>query len=442
MNKFTALNIPSSMTENLDSLGYKVMTKIQEESLPHTLKGKDLIGKAKTGSGKTAAFGIALLLKQDFKSLTPKSLVLCPTRELADQVAGELRKLARFKENVKILTLYGGSPMKREMSSLKHGAHIIVGTPGRIIDHLGKETLDLKSVETAVLDEADKMLDMGFYDDIAKILSNTPKSRQTLLFSATMKEKTKKLAAEFLKNPVTVQADTEHQEGVIKESFYSCDDKQEGLVKILKIKRPASSIVFANTKAETETVADFLEEEGFDVLLLNGNLEQYERDEVMIRFANKSVPVLVATDVASRGLDIADLDLVVNYDFPDKPEIYTHRIGRTARAGKEGEAVSLFSKNQKPPQEQELSDLDLQKISNNRPLTSDTDTLCINGGKKSKVRKGDVLGTLIKDLKIAGDSIGKIDITDRYAYVALSKKERINIERIKIKGKSFKVWVL
>ncbi len=439
---FNKLGIDEDLIASLKNLGYVNPTNIQKESIPYILEGKDVAVQGKTGSGKTLAFALAAVSIAKKNPKTTSSIVITPTRELAEQVATEIRKVGKAIENLKVVTLYGGTSVAKQTASLEKGADILVVTVGRVLDLFSKEALDLSGIKAVVIDEADKMLDMGFYDDLLKILNRVPKDVQTMLFSATYKEKTEKLIGEILKNPVTVKADLVHDEGVIKESFYGCSDKQEGLVKILKIKRPASAIVFANTKADTETIADFLEEEGFDILLLNGNLEQYEREEVMIRFANKSVPVLVATDVASRGLDIEDLDLVVNYDFPFKEETYTHRIGRTARAGKEGEAVSLFFKKQTPPEGRELLDLDQETVENRKPLTSNIQTLCINGGKKSKIRKGDVLGTLIKDLGVANDSIGRIDITDRYAYVAISKTEDLDIERIKIKGKSFKVWLL
>ncbi|MCV6608991.1 MAG: ATP-dependent RNA helicase DbpA [Campylobacterales bacterium] len=441
MSSFTTLNLPKSILENLEKLGYTNTTKIQEVSLPYILQGKDLIGQGKTGSGKTAAFGIGILLDLDLENTKTNSLVLCPTRELADQVAQELRKLARFEKNIKILTLCGGSPMKPQISSLSHGAHILVGTVGRVLDHFSKDTLDLSELKNVVLDEADKMLDMGFYEDILKILNKTSKKRQTLLFSATFEEKTKKLAEEILNNPMTVKVDTTHHKDVIKEIFYKSESKEELLIDSLKFHRPKSSIVFVNTKAKSYEVIDLLDEYGFDSILLNGDLEQYKRDEVMIQFSNHSFPILVATDVAARGLDIKNLDLVINYEYPFKEENYTHRIGRTARAGEEGVAISLFHNKEKILDETKLESCDFQ-LKDKTPITSDLETMCINGGKKAKVRKGDILGTLIKDLKLPNDSIKKIDITDRYSYVALKKSEKLDLQTIKIKGKKFKVWFL
>ena len=349
MITFDTLPLPPAMLENIKQLGFKEMTDIQEQSLPITLKGEDLIAQAKTGSGKTVAFGISMLLKIDVKNFTPQAMVLCPTRELADQVAQELRRLARFKHNLKILTLSGGMPMRAQMQSLEHGAHVIVGTPGRLLDHMSKRTVTLQKIETVVLDEADRMLDMGFYEDIKKIISHTPDQRQTLLFSATFPQEIKTLSREFMKSAKSVKTQSEHTEAVIEQKFYEVeiDEKEESLVKLLQLQQPSSVIIFANTKAEVIALTDMLIEKGFSALDLHGDLEQIDRTQTLLQFANRSCVILVATDVAARGLDIKDVEMVINYGLPRQKEDYIHRIGRTARAGNEGRAVTLFTYKEK-----------------------------------------------------------------------------------------------
>ncbi len=389
MNNFTSLSLPTKFIQNLDRLGYKEPTEIQKESLPTLLKGKDLIAQAKTGSGKTAAFGIPLLLKLDLTRFHPQALVLVPTRELADQVAKELRKLARFKHNIKILTLSGGMPMRHQINSLEHGANVIVGTPGRIQDHLGKGTLKFDFIKTVVLDEADRMLDMGFYEPIEKILSNTPKKRQTMLFSATFPENIQTLSKTFMHQPHHVEVESLHDESVISQIFYEVDyrKKIDALVKLLQHHKPDSVLVFCNTKVDVTEVAHSLQDDGFDALDLHGDLEQVDRNETLLQFENRSCAILVATDVAARGLDIKGVDMVINYDLPRESENYVHRIGRTGRAGSEGKALSLISdreydkvlKLQKNPNWQEIDKL---KEDSNFIIKAPMATLCIHGGKK------------------------------------------------------------
>ncbi len=451
--KFETLSLPKEMLENIQQLGFETMTQIQQESLPIALNGEDLIAQAKTGSGKTVAFGIPLLLKVNVKDFTPQVLVLTPTRELAEQVAKELRRLARFKHNLKILTLSGGMPMRAQINSLQHGAHVLVGTPGRILDHLGKGTVNLSKIETIVLDEADRMLDMGFYEDIKKIISNTPGKRQTLLFSATFEEETKKIAKEFTNKAKFVKTQSKHSKMIIKEHFYEVeiDEKEESLMEILYAKKPESVIVFANTKAEVIALTDSLIENGFSALDLHGDLDQIDRTQTLLQFANRSCIILVATDVAARGLDIKDVSMVINYGLPRQKEDYIHRIGRTARAGKEGEAITLFTYKEKRKLDTFYSDIEpelLEKINNkeNLSLIASMKTLCIHGGKKNKLRAGDILGALARDMNIDPNAIGKIDIFDLYSYVAIQREhfsKALNaIKEGKIKGRKFKAWAV
>ena len=309
---FSRLNLAPAVLANLESLGYLQMTPIQAESLPHVIAGRDLIARAKTGSGKTVAFGLGLLNLLEQQTFMVQALVLCPTRELADQVAKELRRLARTSANTKIVTLCGGAPFGPQVGSLEQGAHIVVGTPGRILKHLQKRTLYLGKLRAVVLDEADRMLDMGFHDDIAAILSTTPPQRQTLLFSATYPETIRELSAAFQREPVEVTVESQHSDLKIKQRFYEVEKgkRTKTLAALLAQYKPASTVVFCHTRQQCQEVTEELQQRGIQALALHGDLEQKERDLVLVRFANRSVPVLVATDVAARGLDIKELEAV------------------------------------------------------------------------------------------------------------------------------------
>ncbi|MEJ2406389.1 MAG: ATP-dependent RNA helicase DbpA [Candidatus Thiodiazotropha sp.] len=455
--QFSLLKLDPALLGNLESLGYTQMTPIQAESLPHLLDGRDLIARAKTGSGKTVAFGLGLLNLLNQQSFAVQALVLCPTRELADQVAKELRRLARTSANTKIVTLCGGAPFGPQVGSLEHGAHVVVGTPGRILKHLQKQTLSLDSVRSVVLDEADRMLDMGFYEDMSSILSATPNRRQTLLFSATYPETIRELSAAFQRNPIEVTVDTQHSELKIKQRFYEVDKgkRNKTLAALLAQYKPASSVVFCHTKLQCQEVADELRKLGIPALALHGDLEQKDRDLVLVRFANKSVPVLVATDVAARGLDIKELEAVINYELPRDPEIYTHRIGRTGRAGNKGLALSLFIASEanrvnaiEASQETKLQ-MDQPRgleLPEGFRLTAPMITLCINGGRKEKVRPGDILGALTANAAVPGSKVGKIDIFDHLAYVAIDRSVRKKALQVlsegNIKGRRFKVRLI
>jgi ATP-dependent RNA helicase DbpA len=455
--QFSLLKLDSALLGNLESLGYTQMTPIQAESLPYLLDGRDLIARAKTGSGKTVAFGLGLLNLLNQQSFSVQALVLCPTRELADQVAKELRRLARTSANTKIVTLCGGAPFGPQVSSLEHGAHVVVGTPGRILKHLQKQTLSLDSVRSVVLDEADRMLDMGFYEDMSSILSATPSRRQTLLFSATYPETIRELSSAFQRNPMEVTVDTQHSELKIKQRFYEVDKgkRNKTLAALLAQYKPASSVVFCHTKQQCQEVADELRKLGIPALALHGDLEQKDRDLVLVQFANKSVPVLVATDVAARGLDIKELEAVINYELPRDPEIYTHRIGRTGRAGNKGLALSLFIASEanrvnaiEASQETKLQ-MDQPRgleLPEGFRLTAPMITLCINGGRKEKVRPGDILGALTANAVVPASKVGKIDIFDHLAYVAINRSVRKKALQIlsqgNIKGRRFKVRLI
>jgi len=459
---FTTLPLSATFLANLDTLGYHQMTPIQAQSLPHVLEGRDLIAQAKTGSGKTAAFGIGILHKLNPAWFAVQGLVLCPTRELADQVAGELRRLARGEGNIKVLTLTGGAPMRPQVASLEHGAHIVVGTPGRIRDHLGRGTINLDKVQTLVLDEADRMTDMGFYDEIAGIVSACPKRRQTLLFSATYPDDIRRATELFLNNPVEVIVEAQHTGEQIEQRFYEVgfDERDQAVGRLLKHFKPVSALAFCNTKVHCRELAAELRAQGFSALALYGELEQRERDEILVLFSNRSCSVLVATDVAARGLDIANLGAVINVDVSKDTEVHIHRVGRTGRAGESGLALSLCAPNEKKWVRlieeyqnapvawhplSELGDADLPAAP--APMV----TLCIMGGKKDKLRPGDLLGALTGDARLTKEQVGKINVSEFMTYVALDRHvaeqafarlnagNKLGPDFGNIKGRSFKM---
>ncbi|MBU0943725.1 MAG: ATP-dependent RNA helicase DbpA [Proteobacteria bacterium] len=450
---FSSLPLSKTMLHNLNEIGFKAMTPVQAESLPHILKNCDVIAQAKTGSGKTAAFGIGVLNKLDVKKFRVQSLILCPTRELADQVAKELRRLAQATHNIKILTLCGGVPFGPQYGSLLHGAHIIVGTPGRVLKHLDKGYLSLKDLHTLVLDEADRMLDMGFIAEIDRVIAHAPEKRQTLLFSATFPEKIMDLSSSIQQNALNIQTISEEGANQITEYFYEVapQKKLSTLVKIIAYHKAQNILVFCNTKLLSQDVADELYDAGIDALSIHGDLEQYERTDVLVRFANKSCSVLVATDVAARGLDIKELGMVVNFEIPQDEATYTHRIGRTGRAGQEGLAVTLFTSRQLPEMEyyrneiRRFDNVDTLDEVEYFTLTPPNVTIVLEGGKKDKMRPGDILGALTGEAGIEGKDVGKIDIYERQSYVALERsvaqKAYSYLKRGKIKGRTFPVWV-
>ena len=434
------------------------MTPIQKESLPAILAGKDVIGQGKTGSGKTAAFGLGLLSKLDTSSLQVQSLVLCPTRELADQVADEIRRLARTIKNVKVSTLCGGKPFRAQADSLSHGTHIVVGTPGRVEDHLRKKTLNPGSLTSLVLDEADRMLDMGFQDTLDTIIGQLPKARQTLLFSATYPDQIQSIATRIMIDPVMAQVESTHDSETIKQHFFRVadDEDRSRALRLLLLKfRPDSAVVFCNTKLEAKDVANDLCAHGFAALALHGDLEQRDRDQTLVRFANRSATVLVATDVAARGLDIESLDAVFNYHIARDVEVHLHRIGRTGRAGSTGNAYSLIS--DKESYKVALLQDYLGQIIVGEPLPPVSvlkeppvgpamATLLIDAGKKQKIRAGDILGALTGENGISGDQVGKINIFHSRSYVAVrvnaTKHALRKLTDGKLKGRSFRVRMI
>ena len=454
---FSSLPLSPAMLETLASLGYTAMTPIQAQSLPLQLRGADVIAQASTGSGKTAAFGIGLLHALNPRFYGCQALILCPTRELADQVAREIRRLARGMDNTKVLTLCGGVPMGPQVASLEHGAQVVVGTPGRVLKHLARGSLVLDGVNTLVLDEADRMLDMGFYESIASIIAQTPERRQTLLFSATYPDGIRELATRFMREPQQISLVTEQAAPRIEQRFFEIDPAERAgtVAQVLACFRPVSCVAFCFTRQQCQEVADELRARGIVAMALHGDMEQRERDDVLIRFANRSLTVLVATDVAARGLDIEALDLVINVELGRDVETHVHRIGRTGRAGEKGMAISLVA----PPEARRAlaiealqgAPLNWHPLSSLRaqpggPLLPPMATLCISAGRKDKLRPGDILGALTGDAGIPGDKVGKISITDFQAFVAVDQAlaqqalQRLNAG--KIKGRSMRVRLL
>ncbi|BBT14389.1 ATP-dependent RNA helicase DbpA [Metapseudomonas otitidis] len=454
---FSSLPLSAAMQANLEALGYRETTPIQALGLPVILQGRDLIAQAKTGSGKTAAFGIGLLEGLNPRFFGCQALVLCPTRELADQVAKELRRLARAADNIKILTLCGGMPLGPQIGSLEHGAHIVVGTPGRVLEHLRRGSLVLDGLRTLVLDEADRMLDMGFIEAIEEVVSLAPAKRQTLLFSATYPDGIGRLASRFLRDPQRVEVESRHDDQQIEQRFFEIDPRQrfEAVAHLLMHVRPQSCIAFCQTRQQCQELVEHLQSLRISAQSLHGEMEQRDRDQVLTLFANRSLCVLVATDVAARGLDIAGLEAVINVELSRDAEVHIHRVGRSGRAGEKGLALSLVAPaeasrasaiealQQAPLNWQRL---DERVVKNREPLLPPMATLCISGGRKDKVRPGDILGALTGEAGIPGTQVGKIAIFDFQAFVAVDRSiARQALQRLaegRIKGRAFKVRLL
>jgi ATP-independent RNA helicase DbpA len=458
--RFDQLQLAPATLQNLEQLGYTQMTPIQAASLPLTLAGQDLIAQASTGSGKTAAFGLPLierLQSAGSPSTAIQAVILCPTRELADQVTQEIRRLARARQNVKVVTLCGGVPLRGQTVSLEHGADVVVGTPGRILDHLERGSLSLAGVNTLVLDEADRMLDMGFFDDIAKVVRQCAKDRQTLLFSATYPEGIAKLAAQFMRAPQTVKVLAQHSAHKIRQICYEVSESQrlDAVSKLLAHFRPERTLAFCNTKQQCRDLVAVLQAQGYSALALFGELEQRERDQVLVQFSNRSCSVLVATDVASRGLDVEGLEAVINVDVTPDSEIHIHRIGRTGRGDAEGLALTLVSMDEMGS----VGKIELMQgresiwapISDLTPapgglLQPPMRTLQIVGGRKEKIRAGDVMGALAGECGLTREQVGKINVNEFSTYVAvqaeLARKVETQLSHGKVKGKSVKVRLL
>ncbi|MGB3269409.1 MAG: ATP-dependent RNA helicase DbpA [Rhodanobacter sp.] len=458
MPAFDTLPLKPALLASTEALGYTDMTPVQAQSLPPMLEGRDVIAQAQTGSGKTAAFGLGLLQALDADTIRLQALVLCPTRELADQVSKAIRRLAANIRNVKLLTLCGGMPLGPQLASLTHDPHIVVGTPGRVQEHLKRGSLHGGGIKVLVLDEADRMLDMGFSEAIDDIIGRIAKHHQTLLFSATYPDEIRAVSQRVQKHPVEVTvAAPEGGKPAIEQRFHEVEpaQKPDALAQLLVGERGGQALVFCNMRREVDAVARELDRRGFSALALHGDMEQRDRDEVLVRFANHSCAVLVATDVAARGLDIAALPLVVSYDIAHDPETHTHRIGRTGRAGETGLAVTLCTPRERPKamniEDSNGAPLPWRplKITPPRGKTlhlAPMKTLVIDAGRQDKLRPGDILGALTGDAGLQAKDIGKIDVFATRAYVAISRAlankalERLRAGRIK--GRNFRVRAL
>lgn len=461
LSDFGAFNSHSLSTEILivlRELGFDKMTPIQAESIPVLLSGKDLIGQSRTGSGKTAAFSLPILNKINLRDHNLQALVLCPTRELAIQVVTEIRKLGRRHEGLKVLALVGGQPARLQAEALANGVHIAVGTPGRVLDLAERGRIDFENLETLVLDEADKMLDMGFKDELEALLRALPTSRQTVFFSATYPDTIQSLSKKYQKNPVLVKIEeTENSISTIKQLIYESapNDKLNTLIRVLAQHPSDSTLVFCNMKSTVQEITEILEKQNVSCGCLHGDLEQRDRDKVMTLFRNGSYRILIATDVAARGLDIENLELVINFDLPAQPETYVHRIGRTGRAGQEGLAITLvdprdtlkileFETLTKAKMERPRLGFNNQYGLNKKLRTASMQTLSISGGRKDKLRPGDILGALTgENSGLRAADIGKIEVQDKYSYVAISSdvaNEAFNKLRDgRIKGQKFQI---
>lgn len=457
--EFNQVGLSAELLSSLTEAGYKQMTPVQAESLPAVLKGDDVVVQAETGSGKTAVFALGLLSKLTAKAFSVQALVLCPTRELAEQVAGEIRILAKAMANIKVLTLCGGEPIRSQIASLQHGAHILVGTPGRILDHIQQHQLDLTELTTLVLDEADRMLDMGFADQLKIVIDSLPASRQNLMFSATYPAGIAALTQKVSQNPLHIKVEATRAVSNIEQRFYTLGNLAvpSALMQVLDANQPESCIIFCNTKREVKQVADALKSNGYSVLPLHGDLEQRDRDQTIVQFSNASARILVATDLAARGLDIEALDLVLCVNLAHDVATHTHRVGRTGRAGEQGLAISLvgteddyklrlledslIESGAQPIQLQPVPEHSAQK-----PLQAKMITVQLNGGKKDKLRPGDIVGALTRDNALSMDDIGKIKIQSKWAFVAIRREVADRALKLfngdKIKGKRFRAQLL
>jgi len=460
--EFSQLALSQALLTVASELGFATATPIQAQAIPVLLEGKDLVGQSKTGSGKTAAFGLPMIDKVDLRTREPGALVLCPTRELAAQVARELRKFGRRHPGLSVVVLSGGEPVRFQTTALLRGSHIVVGTPGRVLDHVRRENLRLGRIATVVLDEADRMLEMGFQKEVEAILKELPAKRQTLLFSATFPGSIEALSAKYQSEPVRIRVEDDPQQASEIRQWLvraKVDGKLAALVRILEQHAHESALIFVNFKSVAATVENELSKHGLSVASLHGDIEQFDRDRVMAKFRNGSTRVLVATDVAARGLDVAKLDLVVNYELPSQPEVYVHRIGRTGRAGKPGLAISLCGERDGGrikeierylgmPISTEPSALSFTRATPAEPTRdAKMQTLRIAGGRKDKLRPGDILGALTGEAGgLSAEQVGTIEIHDRFSYVAVSKAESAKALRSlcdgRIKGKRFKTTLV
>jgi len=468
-NSFNNLSLSSRALKGVADLGFEEPTAIQTKCIPILIKGIDLIGQSQTGSGKTAAFVLPMLDKIDFSNKIIQGLILCPTRELCLQVVSEIKKLGRSFNGLQVASIIGGVPGRDQAQILENGVHIIVATPGRLSDHINRSQVNLQSIKYVVLDEADKLLEMGFENEVKHIMKSLPKKRQTVFFSATIHETIQNLSHKYQSNPVFIEVENSLTNKVmIKEYLYQIDrandstnflqNKINTLIRILHQHSKGSTLIFCNQKSTVSEIEESLSKNDVNCAILSGDLEQRERDRVITLYKNGSIRILIATDIAARGLDIEQIGLVINFDLPNQAETYIHRIGRTGRAGKEGLAVSIMNSNE------EIKIVMIEKFTgrtmirdklgfkNQHGLSSSfqfakMQTLHISGGKKDRLRPTDLLGALTAQPDaISASDIGKIDIQDRFSFVAITS-ELVNrasdkLRNSRIKGSKFKIKIV
>lgn len=457
---FATLGLIEPLTRALTDAGLVTPMPIQAAAIPALLAGRDVLGQSRTGSGKTLAFALPVLQNVRLNGGT-QAIILVPTRELCAQVTRAVRRFGCHLRGLRVLEVAGGQPFGPQARALYDGVHVVVGTPGRVLDHLRRETLDLRSIDVVVLDEADRMLDMGFGADIEQVLQTTPNGRQTVLFSATFSDAILAVSTVLQRDPKRITVAGEPG-GVIRQIMVetSSADRIAALLAVLTTHRPASAVVFCNQKVTVAEVTAALRRAGHRAEALSGDLEQFDRDRVMAKLRNGSTPIVVATDVAARGLDLVDLDVVINYELPADPETYLHRIGRTGRAGAAGLAVSLASERDRGkiariegftgvPVEREAGTGGAVGVGTSPDVGTavavalpEMRTLRIGGGRKDKLRAGDILGALTGEAGLVVGDIGKIEIHDDYAYVAIRAESFVRaLEWFadgRIKGKRFR----
>ena len=346
--KFTEFEFNTKILKALESFKFETASQVQEQTIPIILEKKDVIVRSETGSGKTLAYALPIIQNADKYSQNVEALIICPTRELCLQVTDEIKKITGFLENIKVVPVYGGSSIDRQILALKRKPQIVVGTPGRILDHMSRRTLKIEALKTLVLDEADEMLNMGFKEDIEKILKSTPATRQTLLFSATYPESIKQITKNYQNNPIKIEIGLENKSLANLSQFYvvvNKNRKKEALLEIIETLEPKLAIVFSNTKRMADTIADYLNDNSRNAIALHGDLKQFQRKKVIDSVKLGKIEILVASDVAARGLDINDVEYVINFDLPQNVEYYIHRIGRTARFGKNGNSITIITSN-------------------------------------------------------------------------------------------------
>lgn len=461
-NSFASLSLSSEILSVVQELGFTQMTPIQSQGIPLLLEGKDIVGRSKTGSGKTAAFLLPILQKLELKQRTVQALILCPTRELSVQVSKEARKFGRRLSELQVVAVYGGVPAREQIISMQSGPQIVVGTPGRVLDLIDRRVLDLQDVKVFVLDEADKMLEMGFEEELLDVVARIPRERQTALFSATFPEALKAISRKYQKKPIEIKIESSDDDlAAIEQVLYEYedgDDKVGMLMRILQQHPTDSTLVFCNQKATVNDIVAKFIEQGVPCGALHGDLEQKDRDRVVSLFRNGSYRILIATDVAARGLDIENLELVVNFDFPQQAETFVHRIGRTGRAGKSGLAVLLAKPNEtlkilelehatkRKFQKPKLGFKHQHNIAASHSVAV-MQTISIGAGRKDKLRPGDILGALTNpQVGLKAGDVGKIEVKDHHSFVAINATQAASVlkklRESKIKGKKFPIKLL